>query len=199
MGGRWASFDCYGTLVDWNAGIASVLGAGLLGAYHELEPRLQAEDSSRSYRQVLTLAGDTLAGRGRELADSLPSWPPFPDTRPALEELRARGWKLAILSNTDPDYLAASVEAIGVPFDLTITASELGSYKPGHAHFEALRERARPDRHVHVAQSRFHDVEPAAELGIPVVWINRLGEDPDPRADRELPGLAGLAGVLEEL
>ncbi len=103
------------------------------------------------------------------LAESLPSWPAFPEVPGELEELRARGWKLAILSNSDPDLLAASIENIGVPVDLTITADIAGSYKPAHGHWERLFERDDVDRtrHVHVAASAFHDLPPAAELGTP--------------------------------
>jgi 2-haloacid dehalogenase len=119
----------------------------------------------------------------------------------ALGELRDRGWRLAILSNTDPDLLAASVAAIGVPFDALVTAAEIGSYKPAPAHWERFfaDTGAARDRHVHVAASLFHDIEPAARLGLTSVWINRLGESSDlPRAT-ELPDLGGLPQILEEL
>jgi phosphoserine phosphatase len=147
---RWATFDCYGTLIDWNGGIGRELerlfGAGkaapLLHRYHELEPQVQREEPALRYRDVLTLALVRLAEsegvslRAEEhgaLAESLPSWQPFPEARAALEDARARGWKLAILSNTDRDYIDASLERIGVPFELAIVASEIGrtSRRPG--------------------------------------------------------------------
>ncbi|HEU4943113.1 MAG TPA: HAD-IA family hydrolase [Gaiellaceae bacterium] len=212
---RWATFDCYGTLIDWNGGIRRVLAElfgeeradRLLHRYHELEPGLEA-DGTLTYREVLTAALDRLADEeGAELAEpgalarSLPSWEPFPEVRHALEEARDRGWRLAILSNTDPDYIAASKERIGVPFDETVVASEIGSYKPAHGHWDEFSRRtgADPKRHVHVAASLFHDIAPANELGIPSVWINRLGEEPGPQPDRELPDLNGLADALDDL
>jgi 2-haloacid dehalogenase len=119
----------------------------------------------------------------------------------ALRELRERGWRLAILSNTDPDLLAASVDAIGVPVDLRITAAEAGSYKPAPGHWERFFERTAADRarHVHVAASLFHDIAPCRELGLTAVWINRLGEASElPRA-AELPDLARLPDTLDGL
>ncbi|GIU93583.1 MAG: haloacid dehalogenase [Gaiellaceae bacterium] len=218
MDERWATFDCYGTLVDWNAGIRSELerlfggerADELLRRYHELEPEIQAEAPGRSYREVLTVTLERLAdevslplpeGEADALARSLPSWPVFADVPPALVEARERGWRLAILSNTDRDLVDASVEAIGVPFDLAIVASEVGSYKPAPAHWEEFRRRtgAGPDRHIHVAQSLFHDIGTATELGLRCIWINRLREPDDPRPTRTLPSLTGLADALDEL
>ena len=208
---RWATFDCYGTLIDWNGGIRAELvrvfgeerADGQLDRYHELEPELEA-DGSLSYREVMTEAMRRLgapAGEESGLAESLPRWQPFSEVRAALTEARARGWKLAILSNTDPDYIAASKEVLGVPFDETIVASEIGSYKPGLRHWQefALRTGADPARHVHVAASLFHDIAPANELGLPSIWINRLGETPGPRPTAELPDLAGLPETLDRL
>ena len=196
---RWATFDCYGTLVDWNAGLRRSLGSDeLLVRYHELEPQVQAEDPSRSYREVLRETAKRL-GVVADPADGLPDWPVFRDVRPSLEEMRERGWRLAILSNTDRDLLDASVTAIGVPFDHTIVASEIGSYKPALGHWRAFEEHVGRLPDAHVAQSLFHDVAPASELGIPTVWINRLGERPDPSPTRELPDLRGLAAALDEL
>jgi 2-haloacid dehalogenase len=214
---RWATFDCYGTLIDWNGGIRAELarvfgedaGERLLARYHELEPEIEREDPSRSYRVVLAEALRRLAAEEEvelsdpdALAGSLPEWPPFPEVRSALRELRARGWRLGILSNTDPDLLAASIDQIGVPVDLRIVASELGSYKPAHAHWERFfaESGAALEYHVHVAASHFHDIVPASELGLTSVWVNRLGEsEVEPRPTRELPDLAGLPEVLDEL
>ncbi len=119
--------------------------------------------------------------------------------RAALEDARARGWKLAILSNTDREFIDASMETIGVPFELAIVASEIGSYKPGHKHWEAFSERVTPDVHVHVGASLFHDVAPARELGLRTIWINRLGEEARPRPDVELRSMSGLADALDSL
>jgi 2-haloacid dehalogenase len=217
MSERWASFDCYGTLIDWNAGVRAALadvwpGAdvdALLARYHELEPRLQ-EGRGVAYRQVLTEAlgaigaAEGLAvppGRATALAESLPSWPVFPEVHDALAALRAGGWKIAILSNTDPDYLDASIRAIGVEVDLRVVASAIGSYKPAFVHWETFFRQSGADRarHVHVAASLFHDVAPCASLGLPCVWINREHDVSYlPRAG-ELPDLCDLPGTLERL
>jgi 2-haloacid dehalogenase len=133
------------------------------------------------------------------LGRSLPSWPVFPEVPDELRAARERGWRLAILSNTDRDLIEASLERIGVPFELAIVASEIGSYKPSRGHWDAFAERTASDRgaHVHVAASLYHDIAPAAKLGIPAIWINRLGEESDlPRA-AEMPGLRGLADALD--
>jgi 2-haloacid dehalogenase len=211
MTARWATFDCYGTLIDWNAGIRAELvrvfgeeSAGeRLHRYHELEPVLEA-DGTLSYREVMTEAMRRLgapAGEESGLADSLPRWQPFPEVRDALAEARRRGWSLAILSNTDPDFIAASKDLIGVPFDETVVASEIGSYKPALRHWQefASRTGADPARHVHVAASLFHDIGPANELDLPSVWINRLGETPGPQPTVELHDLSGLPETLDSL
>lgn len=196
---RWATFDCYGTLIDWNAGIGAVIGADRLPRYHELEPQVEAEDPSRTYREVLELTAERLGADGAALAESLLSWPVFPEVPGALAEIRARGWRTAILSNSDRDLIEASIASIGVPFDEVVVASEIGSYKPGHGHWEAFRDRVGRSPDVHVAASLFHDIAPGTELGLTTVWINRLGEQADPEPTRELPDLSGLADVLEEL
>ena len=204
----WATFDCYGTLIDWNDGIravfARVFGEAAadeqLRRYHEIEPRLE-HDGRLTYRDVLTGAMRALGAPAPSidlLAASLPSWPPFSEVPAALAALRARGWRLAILSNTDRDYIDASMAAIGIPFDLAIVASEIRSYKPSPAHWETFFARTGADRrrHVHVAASLFHDIAPAATLGLRAVWINRLGETSRlPRA-AELPDLSRLPEVL---
>jgi 2-haloacid dehalogenase len=215
---RWATFDCYGTLVDWNAGISAqlgrVLGAdqqdALLAHYHAIEPRIQSEHPTWRYRDVMAavlaeLARETgqplPAGEEDALGASLPGWPVFPEVPQALSQAHQRGWKLMALSNTDRDFIEASIEAIGVPFEGAIVASEVGSYKPAHAHWHAFAAQtgADPAHHVHVAQSHFHDIVPADELGIRSVWINRLGERHLPTPTRALPNLTGLADVLDEL
>jgi 2-haloalkanoic acid dehalogenase type II len=208
-GERWVTFDCYGTLIDWNGGIrgelARVFGEERadeqLERYHELEPELEA-DGTRSYREVLTEAMRRLgapAGEEDALARSLPQWEPFPEVSEALAEAIAQGWKLAILSNTDHDYIEASMERLGVPFELAIVASEIGSYKPGLGHWRAFQDRTGRAPDVHVAASLYHDIGPANELGLPSVWINRLGERPGPQPTREQPDLANLAAALEEV
>jgi 2-haloacid dehalogenase len=215
---RWATFDCYGTLVNWRAGIAAELGRlfgesqreRLLSRYHEIEPRVQTEHPTWRYRDVMAAVLAEIASESDvslpddekdALGRSLPGWPVFAEVPDALAEARARGWKLMALSNTDRDFIEASLEAIGVPFEGAVVASEIGSYKPGLRHWQTFYEvtGADRDRHVHVAQSHHHDIAPANELGIPSVWINRLGERGDPAPTRELPDLNGLADVLDEL
>jgi 2-haloacid dehalogenase len=199
MAERWATFDCYGTLVDWDAGLRAALGGDdLLERYHNLEPQVQAEEPTRSYRDVMAEVARRL-GLDVSPAATLPDWPVFGEVPAALEEARARGWKLGILSNSDRDLIEASRRAIGVPFELAIVASEVGSYKPREGHWRAFaREVGRlPD--VHVAQSHFHDVVPATSLGIPTVWINRLDERHEPSPTREQRDLSGLADTLDEL
>jgi 2-haloacid dehalogenase len=209
---RWATFDCYGTLIDWNGGIGRELerlfgaarGGELLHTYHELEPQIQREDPSRSYRDVMAVALARLgapAGEQDALGRSLPDWSPFPEASAALEEARSRGWRLAVLSNTDPDLLEASLARIGVDFELTVAASEVGSYKPAPTHWDEFFARSGADRasHVHVAASLFHDIAPASALGLPTIWINRLGEEAEPQPDVELRSLAGLADGLDSL
>ncbi len=215
---RWATFDCYGTLVDWNAGIQAELerllgldqGQRWLQRYHELEPRVQNQDPQARYRDVMAAVLSELANEaGRELtlqdqdalAGSLSRWPVFGEVREQLAQVHQRGWQLVMLSNSDRDLIDASIEAIGVPFSGAIVASEVGSYKPALGHWRAFYEstRADRDRHVHVAQSHFHDIVPAHQLGIRSVWINRLGERAEPSPTRELPDLHGLADVLDQL
>jgi len=216
MTDRWATFDCYGTLIDWDSGIRRALrrvwpdedGEGLFHRYHDVEPRVQA-GRGVTYRQVLretlaAMADDDLEvppGQDDALADALPSWRPFPEVAGSLGDLRDRGWRLAILSNTDPDMLASSLKTIGVEVDLRITAAEAGSYKPAYGHWDTFFRTTMADRehHVHVAASLYHDVEPCAQLGLPCVWINRLGESSDlPRAG-ELTNLVGLPVTLDAL
>jgi 2-haloacid dehalogenase len=200
---RWATFDCYGTLIDWNGGIRRALGNDeLVNRYHELEPQVQAESPGRSYREVMAEVSRRLGVEDEDaLGRSLPTWEPFPEVSAALEQALSRGWKLAILSNTDRDYIEASMMQIGVPFELAIVASEIDSYKPSHRHWLAFFDEtgASHDAHVHVAQSHFHDVVPAGELGLRTIWINRYGERHDPPPDRELHDLSRLPDTLDEL
>jgi 2-haloacid dehalogenase len=217
MTDRWATFDCYGTLIDWDDGVRRALARvwpeedadGLFHRYRDVEPRVQA-GRDIPYRQVLreTLAGiaevdglEVPPGEDDALAEALPSWRPFHEVPAALSELRAQGWRVGILSNTDPDLLDASLETIGVEVDARVTAAEAGGYKPDFGHWDTFFRTTTADRerHAHVAASLYHDVEPCAKLGLPCVWINRLGESSDlPRAG-ELPNLAPLPPTLDAL
>jgi 2-haloacid dehalogenase len=214
---RWATFDCYGTLVDWMGGIRATLASlwpdsdadALLHRYHQIEPAVQAREPM-SYRRVMAevlwriAAAESLAipdGRADALAEYLPGWPVFPEVPGALRSLRERGWRLAILSNTDLDLLDASLRAIGVEPDERVIASEIGSYKPAPGHWEAFFDRTGADRerHVHVAASLFHDVEPAARLGMRCVWINREAETSELPRTAELSDLSALPDLLGQL
>ena len=192
------TFDCYGTLIDWEAGITEwfarvaadqgkeVSPEEVLALHASIEPRIEAEPY-QSYRRVLTRtaleAGERLGltmteERAATLADSLPSWPPFSDTVPALARLKEAGHTLAILSNVDEDLLAGTLRALVIPFDWTITAERVRSYKPAPGHFLAARARVGRARWLHAARSFFHDIAPASALGIPTAWINRRQERP---------------------
>ncbi|HUP01783.1 MAG TPA: HAD family hydrolase [Gemmatimonadota bacterium] len=216
---RVLTFDCYGTLIDWETGIwtafqraASSDGVrldreGVMGAYHAVEALIEG-GPFRPYREVLTEAARRTAAEcgwaiSREeagfLARSLPAWPPFADTNPALERLAER-FRLGILSNIDEDLLEKTRRALDVEFAFWVTADRVESYKPDLAHFEAARPYiGDPARWLHVAQSLYHDVAPANVLGVPVVWVNRKYEPrpaDGPLPDREVSDLAALAEWL---
>lgn len=215
------TFDCYGTLVDWEAGILRafrrqfpearrVADQEILREYHRAEQRVEKDDF-RPYRRVLW---DTAAevcsrfgwnlrrGDGDFLARSLPGWEPFPDTIPALGRLDAAGFRLGIVSNVDDDLLAGTLRQLPVAFEVLVTAERVRSYKPARPHFQvAVREASgEPDRLLHVAQSWYHDVAPASSVGLRVIWVNRKAEEaPDgPVPTAEVPDLEGAADWLLE-
>jgi 2-haloacid dehalogenase len=197
------SFDCYGTLIDWEAGLSAVLGPwarsrgvdlddeALLVAYAQHEERAEADRPGDAYPRILAAS---LRGLGHELgaevtdqdadrlAGSVPAWPAFADSAGALADL-ARRYKLIILSNVDRDSFAASNRRLGVTFSSVITAQDVGSYKPSPRNFEALlaetdRLGVPRGRLLHVAQSLFHDHVPAKQAGLPTTWINRRHSRP---------------------
>jgi 2-haloacid dehalogenase/putative hydrolase of the HAD superfamily len=213
------TFDCYGTLIDWETGIweafrttAANDGVRLdredvVRAYHAIEPMVESGPFRRyadvlceTARRVAAECGWTISGeRARFLPQSLPDWPPFADTNPSLERL-ARYWRLGILSNVDEDLLAGTLGHLDVDFDFYVTADRVESYKPDLAHFEAARPFVGdPTGWLHAAQSLFHDVAPANTVGLPVVWVNRKAERrpaEGPLPDHEVPDLAALADWL---
>jgi len=192
------TFDCYGTLIDWEAGIVAALGpwaagqglalddAALLDAFARAEDRQQRATPDMPYPAVLAhvlaaiaaeagaaASADECAAFGRSIAD----WPAFPDSAAALAYLK-RHYKLVILSNVDTESFRHSNRRLGVAFDLILTAQEIGSYKPDLRNFQALLERlgemgVTRDQVLHVAQSLFHDHVPARKLGLATCWINR--------------------------
>ena len=190
------TFDCYGTLIDWEAGILSALQDAyplarevdeetLLQDFHSSQNAIKSSEY-RKYRQLLMEVSmhvakqngwDQRIDRAEIVPKSIPTWLPFPDTNVALNQLADAGVTLGILSNIDNDLLAGTLEHFHVSFPFIATAEDLLSYKPASAHFVRGREWATEHQTwIHVAQSLFHDVEPASEMGIPVVWVNRKAE-----------------------
>jgi 2-haloacid dehalogenase len=217
MSRDWVTFDCYGTLADWLGGMRNALtphvGADdaerLLHAYHDLEAEVEAQRPAPLYREVLT---ETLrraaereevelpAGAETALVDHWHELPIFDDVGPALTQLREHGWSLAILSNCDDDLLATTLERMPVPFDLTVTAEQVGSYKPDPGHWRAFAKRTDDERGrwVHAAQSWFHDIRTAAELNLPRVWVDRLDSGEDPQlATVRIPDVTQLPEAVE--
>jgi 2-haloacid dehalogenase len=220
------TFDCYGTMIDWESGIFSALrpilaahrktcsDPALLELYGELEARAEAGEFLR-YREILQSVvwgfGERLGfvpseAEMRSLPESLANWQPFPDTVGALRRLKQR-YKLAVISNVDDDLFALTVPKLGVAFDYVTTAQQARCYKPCKKIFELARERMGVplSKWLHVGQSIYHDVIPAQSLGIATVWVNR----PSPRKgagatkaatgkpDLEVASLAELAAVSE--
>jgi 2-haloacid dehalogenase len=220
----WLSFDCYGTLIDWESGILGYVGpllrakgceaddAQILNLYSEFEPREQS-GAYRSYRQVLAAVMRAFATEFRidlnaeganGLADSIADWKPFPDTVQGLRELKSH-YRLAILSNIDDDLFTGTAERLEVPFDQVITAQQVRSYKPSSRNFEALlgRTGVSRDKLLHVAESLYHDVAPAREMAIATVWVNRRQGKPaaatklvEVRPDLEVASIGELAELV---
>ena len=217
---EWLSFDCYGTLVDWETGISTAVaevleshgirksGAEILALFADLEPKVQGSPGYLTYRRVLrdvmALIGAELGFRCTEaelgcLADTLPDWPIFPEVVGALKTLKTR-YKLAVISNVDDDLFAGTAEALGVDFDVVVTAEQVRSYKPDLRNFRVASARMAVDkqRWLHVAESLYHDIEPANQLGIKCVWVNRADRgggtrQTDAVPDLVVPDLAALA------
>jgi 2-haloacid dehalogenase len=224
---RLLSFDCYGTLIDWETGIFSALhpilaahgktvpDAEILRLYSELESEAE-QGEFHPYREVLQSVvrgfGDRLGfepsdSEIRSLPDSMPNWPPFADTVAALGTLKTR-YQLAIISNVDDDLFAPTARRLQIPFDYVITAQQARAYKPSLQIFKLAQQRtgAAPEKWLHVAQSVYHDVIPARSLGIASVWVNRPSSRPGSGAskaasgqpDLEVPDLKTLAQSATE-
>jgi 2-haloacid dehalogenase len=217
------TFDCYGTLVDWEGGAAAFLydlslrqGERSPRPGPELRDRWEAiqfellQGEYRPYRDVLAESLRTWmkergyqwrAEEGEALLRSMRSWQPFPDTRPALTRAREAGWRLAIVSNTDRDIVEHTIRHIGVPFDAVITAEDARAYKPADAVFEhALRELDVPPAEIlHVAFGFKYDIGPAGRHGMRSAWVNRHGEPPPggEHFDHEWRDLWPLAELAE--
>lgn len=221
---RVATFDCYGTLVDWEGGLGSFLhqlalreddpgcepGSALRERWEAIQFRLISEGPYRRYKEVLADALREWCGErgyrwndrdGHALVEAMRSWQPFPDTGPALRQAQAAGLRLAIVSNTDRDIMEQSLKQIGVSFDQVQVAEDVRAYKPRREVFEhalALIDEA-PEHVLHVAFGFKYDIGPAAELGMGTAWVNRHveprpGEGAPDHVWRDLWGLAELAG-----
>jgi 2-haloacid dehalogenase len=191
---EYLTFDCYGTLIDWESGILGAIrplllrkgillgDAEILACYSRFEPEAE-HGAYKSYRRILQLVTQKFAAHlgfsldaSEEalLAQSLPQWPPFSDTVESLQALRQR-FKLVVLSNIDRDMIALTAKALGIEFHRIITAEDVHAYKPEPAHFKFAIEELKLTQanHCHVAQSLFHDIAPAQSLGLNHVWIDR--------------------------
>lgn len=209
----YLTFDCYGTLIDWERGILAALRPVLdryemrisddaaLELYGELESEGEREPY-RPYRDVLTTVMDGFGARlgfvptdveRAALASSVGDWPPFPDTVEALRALAGR-FRLVILSNIDDDLFALSARHLGVAFAAVVTAQQVGRYKPDPRNFRTLLDRldTAPDRVLHVAQSLYHDIAPANALGLTTVWVNRRHDRPGSGATPPATALPAL-------
>jgi 2-haloacid dehalogenase len=193
---EWLTFDCYGTLIDWEAGITASLkpilssrgieltSGQILELYGQFEAELQSETREyMTYRDVLAEVVVSFGKRFRflpsssekySLPNSLGSWMPFPDTVAALRKLKRR-YKLGIISNTDDDLFAKSAEHLTVAFDEVVTAQHAHSYKPSlnNFHLAIGRIGVSKEKILHAAQSLYHDIVPARALGLKSVWVNR--------------------------
>jgi 2-haloacid dehalogenase len=219
------TFDCYGTLMDWETGILGAIRPILLshGAHLEdaeilrLYGEIEAEEEARGYREYKDILRGVVRGFGRSLGlspsageeqfllESLANWQPFPDTLRALRLLK-RKFKLGVISNIDDDLFAATARKLGVEFDYVITAQQARAYKPSLEIFRLAQERIAMsvDRWLHAAQSLYHDVAPAKLLGIATIWVNRPSPRPnagaakpaEAKADVEVSSLAAFADLV---
>jgi 2-haloacid dehalogenase len=211
---RWCTFDCYGTLIDWERGITDALlpyfetppdRDALALEYIRTEARVEGGRYLR-YREVLDQAGRTLLrthgiDRPSPLPTSLPGWIAFPEVPAALRALQTAGRRIAILSNVDRDLLATSIPKLGLAPDLVVTAEDVGSYKPAAGHWTRFAELtgASTGDTVHVGASQYHDMLPAAALGYRTVFIDRHGEPLTTTPTRVLRDLSGLPRSVAEL
>ena len=214
---EWITFDCYGTLIDWEGGVAGALApflpapvdrAALAARYIAIEAEVEHE-AYRPYHEILAVASARLmaalghpfpADRERVLPDSLPSWRPFPEVPAVLRALQSEGRRLAILSNVDHALLRSSIARLGVEPHLTVTAEDCRSYKPARGHWDRFRELSgAAAATVHVAASQFHDIVPATALGFRTVFVNRHGEPVAAAPTRAVPDLRALPEVIRDL
>ena len=203
----WVTFDCYGTLIDWETGISAffreTLGAEqLLDEWERVQfemiqgpYRPYAKIMARSLRQVLEAHGMPYGDElGQAFVRSLAAWRPFPETNPALEQLRDRQLQLGIISNIDDALLHETVKHFTVPFDLLVTAEQARAYKPAAAGFRLALERIGlpPSQVTHVAFGDRYDLATARSCGMQVVFVNRHGKTIGTAVDAEIRSLSEL-------
>lgn len=215
---RWLTFDCYGTIADWNTcmrgaldSIAGVHSGALLTAYHQAELALEAENEWRPYRDVLTdglrwaalrLGMRLDSGQAEAFVTAWPEMTVFTDAGLALSDLASAGWRLAILTNCDEDLFATTAAKLPVPFDLVVTAEQVRSYKPDLGHFRKFTELtgATPANWIHVANSWVHDIMPAARMGLRSVWVDRdLTGHPAKQAERRITAMRRLPEAVNDV
>lgn len=207
---KWITFDCYGTLVDWRTGMRHSLeiiapgdSEAMLSLHREVEGDIEINEPYQSYRQVLAksvrrmaekVGLTTQAGDEEILAATLPFWPLYKDTNAALTELKAQGWKLAILSNVDRDLIVGTLRHFNVLFDLVVTAQDVRSYKPADAHARRFLEitGVQKQNWLYAAVNHQYDLVPGHALGANCVWINREAEQ-NANTDFLLGNLSGMA------
>jgi len=215
------TFDCYGTLIDWEKGIRNAFHNAILKtggdpgleskaseAYEEEERRVEKEKPHILYRDVLSKTSLAVARKigwnlpeaeSTFLARELPNWTPFPDTNPSLAKL-ARKHTLGILSNVDNYLLSRTVRRFTSPFEIMVTAENVRSYKPAFGHFEEARRIIGDRSWVHVAGSQYHDIEPAVKLGIKAVWVNRKNAGPTRNySEKQVPEVKDLNELVNRL
>lgn len=214
-GSRWVTFDCYGTLVDWQAGLGDVLAplAGgraseVVAAFAGCQLALEKQGPVRSHKQVLRAALLCAAGeRGVRLTDAdartlTRSWSalrPFADVETMLAALRARGYRIGVLTNADDDLFEITHRSFTAPFNLFVTAERVRGYKPEPWLFRAFERLTRVERGnwVHVGSDWYHDIAPAQALGVPRVWLDRDGVAPSGAALRAATGADVVRAVDE--
>ena len=222
---EWLSFDCYGTLVDWETGISDAATGVLaphgvhvskpevLALFASVEPEVQQGGKFMEYRgvlrRVMQLMGDRVGVRLSEreetcLVDTIGTWPVFPDTIEALRLMKSR-YKLAIITNVDDDLFAPAARTLGVELDALVTSQQCASYKPNLNNFHIAMERMGVEKAgwLHIAESLYHDIGPANALGIPAVWVNRghgnaegATRHADARPDLEVHSLDELVQMM---
>jgi len=213
------TFDCYGTLIDWEEGMrqafrrivsrqeSATIPKDIFGFYEEEERKIEKQPLYKSYRNVVSEAGLEAASKSglklskeqiRLLPDEIPKWMPFPDANASLERL-SRKHELGILSNVDDDLLAGTLKHFTVQFNIIVTAKKVHSYKPKRRHFDEAKRIIGERKWLHVASSLYHDIQPAMMLGINTVWVNRKNLDPHLEGVKPKNQVRSLAELADQV